>query len=132
MDKQVESVRVLDNFDINLSLDNRGDGRHQVTSVELDLQALTFRLSYRDILLVTSIVNRAIELSSQMPDREDQERVDGASTGAVARVDVTSAKSTRTRAMSSSQAPRRQSSVPKAKVIMSKETVSSDPYEPPL
>lgn len=65
MDKPKENIRFLDNFDISLSLDSRADAGHQVTSIDIGIQPLVLRVSFRDILLVNSIVNRAIEMSNR-------------------------------------------------------------------
>lgn len=63
MDRPAESARILDDFDLNLSMDNRSDNGSQSSSIELDVQPLVLRLSNRDVTLVSSIVTRAIELS---------------------------------------------------------------------
>ena len=65
MDRQSETVRFLDDLDIALAMDNREDGGRKASSIELTVQAINLRVSYRDILLVQTIANRALELSSQ-------------------------------------------------------------------
>jgi len=65
MDRQSETVQFLDNMDIALSLDNRPEENKLRTSIELTLQQIVLRASYRDILLVNSIAQRAIELSNK-------------------------------------------------------------------
>lgn len=56
-----ESVRFLDDVDLTFSLDSRSSSSHQMTSIEVGAKPITFRASYRDINLITSIVNKAIE-----------------------------------------------------------------------
>lgn len=65
MDKPKDTIRFLDNFDVALSLDNRADHGRQVTSVDISIQPLVFRVSFHDILLINSIINRAIEMSNR-------------------------------------------------------------------
>lgn len=59
-----EEVRFLDDLDLTLSLDNRQSAFHQVLSIELAVQPIVFRASYRDIMLITAIFDRAYELYS--------------------------------------------------------------------
>lgn len=74
MDKPKETIRVLDNFDITLSMDSRADNGRQVTDIDLGITPLLLRVSYRDILLINSILNRAIELSNRnAPDVDKEE-----------------------------------------------------------
>lgn len=65
MGKESESVRFLDDFDLTVSLDSRSNSSQQMTNMEINAKPIVFRASYRDIILITSIVNKAIELSSQ-------------------------------------------------------------------
>ncbi len=74
MDKPKENLRVLDNCDINLSLANHPDGPHQVTAIEVGVQPLVLRVSVRDIMLIQSIVNRAVELSNRSAPAEPVEQ----------------------------------------------------------
>ena len=66
MDRPKENIRFLDNFDLTVSLDNRLDGGRQLTAIEIGVQPLVLRVSFRDIFLINSIVNRAIEMSNQI------------------------------------------------------------------
>ncbi|OCH96150.1 vacuolar protein sorting-associated protein 13 [Obba rivulosa] len=72
-----ESVRFLDDVDVTLSLDNRATEAHKSTDIEISMQPVVFRASYRDINLITSIINKAIELysSSLESNRENSEAV---------------------------------------------------------
>lgn len=56
-----ESVRFLDDVDLTFSLDSRSSSSHQMTNIEIGAKPITFRASYGDINLITSIVNKAIE-----------------------------------------------------------------------
>lgn len=62
MGKNSESARFLDDIDLTVSLDNRSNSAQQMTSIEITAKPIVFRASYRDINLITSIVNKAIEL----------------------------------------------------------------------
>lgn len=57
-----ETVRFLDEIDVTFSLDSRASPQERMTSMELAVKPIVFRASYRDINLIMSIVNRAIEL----------------------------------------------------------------------
>ncbi|KAJ6604648.1 vacuolar protein sorting-associated protein 13 [Mycena vulgaris] len=63
MGKPSESVRFLDDVDLTFSLDSRSSSGHQMTSMEISAKPIVFRASYRDINMITTIVNKAIELS---------------------------------------------------------------------
>lgn len=65
MDRPNETVRFLDEIDLTLSVDSRRMATHQMTDIELDVQPIIFRASYRDIMLITEIVNKAIALSAR-------------------------------------------------------------------
>lgn len=71
MNKPKDSLRLVDNFNIALSLDSRGYGIQQSTSIELNVQPLIFRVSLRDMKLITSVINKAIELSSKTGGQND-------------------------------------------------------------
>ncbi|KAK0233092.1 hypothetical protein IW262DRAFT_1304036 [Armillaria fumosa] len=62
MGKESETVRFLDDVDMTFSLDSRSTTSHQMTSIEVNAKPIVFRASYRDIKLITTIVNKAIEL----------------------------------------------------------------------
>jgi vacuolar protein sorting-associated protein 13A/C len=69
MGKAAEDVRFLDDVDLTLSLDSRTSSSQQMTSIEVTAKPIVFRASYRDINLIMTIVNKAIELygNSQKP-----------------------------------------------------------------
>ena len=72
MDNSSNTVRFLDNVDITFSLDNRSSSSQQMTSIEITSKPIVLRASYRDINLISSIVNKAIELSSNSQLRSSE------------------------------------------------------------
>ena len=60
-----ESVRFLDEVDLTCSLDSRASTSQQMTSIELSMKPIVFRASYRDINLITTIVNKALDMYSK-------------------------------------------------------------------
>jgi len=65
MGKASENVRFLDEIDLTFSLDSRKSTRENMTSMELMIKPIVFRASYRDIELIMTIVNRAVQLYGQ-------------------------------------------------------------------
>jgi vacuolar protein sorting-associated protein 13A/C len=61
MGKSSDSVRFLDDVDLTFSLDGRSSSSQQMTNIEVVAKPIVFRASYRDINLITSIINKAIE-----------------------------------------------------------------------
>ncbi|KDQ63547.1 hypothetical protein JAAARDRAFT_29565 [Jaapia argillacea MUCL 33604] len=57
-----ESVRFLDEVDLTFSLDSRTSALQQMTNIEVTAKPIVFRASYRDINLIMTIVNKALEL----------------------------------------------------------------------
>ncbi|KAH9950347.1 vacuolar protein sorting-associated protein 13 [Amylocystis lapponica] len=62
MGKASDSVRFMDDIDLTLSLDSRSSSSHHSSNFEIAVKPIVFRASYRDISLITTIINRAIEL----------------------------------------------------------------------
>ncbi|CAL1695807.1 unnamed protein product [Somion occarium] len=60
--KTSESVRFLDDVDLTCSLDSRSSTSQQMTSIEVSIRPVVFRASYRDINLISTIANKAIDL----------------------------------------------------------------------
>lgn len=56
-----ESVRFLDDTDLTLTFDSRATSFQQMTNIELTAKPIVLRASYRDINLIMSITNKAIE-----------------------------------------------------------------------
>lgn len=69
MGRSTESVRFLDDVDLTFSLDSRSSASRQMTSIEISCRPIVFRASYRDINLITSIVNVAIDRYGQSQER---------------------------------------------------------------
>jgi vacuolar protein sorting-associated protein 13A/C len=110
-----ESVRFLDEIDLTFSLDSRTSTQEQMTSMELAINPIVFRASYRDINLIMAIVNRAIELY-------------GKTTSSATDVVSTNSKPSGPKSKySANKGTRSQSQlVGKARVLMSKEQVCCD------
>lgn len=66
MDKfETSRLRILDDFTLNFSMDNRSLGEFQsVQSIRVEVEPLVLRVSLRDILLATQIFNKASEMSA--------------------------------------------------------------------
>ncbi|KAM5536198.1 hypothetical protein V8D89_010097 [Ganoderma adspersum] len=77
MGKPTESVRFLDDLDLTFTLDSRASEAHHSTSIEVTALPIVFRASYRDIMLITAIVNKAIELYGKSNQSQDKLESDG-------------------------------------------------------
>lgn len=116
MGRATESVRFLDDVDFTFSLDSRSSSSHQMTNIEIVTKPIVFRASYRDINLITSIINRAIERYGRSQESLSKQKVD----------DVQNADhQDMIPALSSTYDRSRSQSVGKARVLMSKEQVSN-------
>ncbi|KAI0073133.1 vacuolar protein sorting-associated protein 13 [Panus rudis PR-1116 ss-1] len=62
MGKSSEDVRFMDDVDLTFSLDSRSTASQQMMSIEWSIKPVVFRASYRDINLIMTIVNKAIDL----------------------------------------------------------------------
>lgn len=67
MNKRAEAVHFLDDTDITLSLESHSEAQKAFTGINLSVQQVFFRTSYRDITIIASIINKAIVLSSTRP-----------------------------------------------------------------
>ena len=56
-----EEARILDDVDLTLALDNRSLSLQQMTSVDMTFKPVVLRASYRDIMLILTIVNKAVD-----------------------------------------------------------------------
>ncbi|CAG8450182.1 1456_t:CDS:10 [Cetraspora pellucida] len=67
MDKRESTLlRFIDNFDLSLTMETKSSKpEQQLTDINIDVGPLILRVSYRDVLLIVSIVNKVSELSSQ-------------------------------------------------------------------
>jgi vacuolar protein sorting-associated protein 13A/C len=63
MDKPFEAVRFMDDTDIAFTMDSRKSSGENQTLIEFNTKPIVFRASYRDISLITAIINRAADLS---------------------------------------------------------------------
>jgi len=72
MDKREDTtVRFIETFDVILSMDSRTTKPgHQITNIMIEVLPLILRLSYRDAMLILGIVNKAVELNSNVPKDE--------------------------------------------------------------
>lgn len=77
MNKPKETIRILDDFDLQLSMDNRQEDGQKNCSIELDVQAIVIRLSSRDVALVSSIATRAMELSGSQAEIDAKKAAKG-------------------------------------------------------
>ncbi|KAH7883589.1 vacuolar protein sorting-associated protein 13 [Phlebopus sp. FC_14] len=57
-----DSVRFLDDVDLTFSSDSRASKRERFMSMEVSSKPIVFRASYRDIMLITAIATKALEL----------------------------------------------------------------------
>lgn len=62
MGADADTVRFLDDVDLTFSMDSRSSTREQMTSMELAVKPIVFRASYRDIILITTIASKALDL----------------------------------------------------------------------
>lgn len=62
MGAESDTVRFLDDIDLAFSLDSRAAEPEQHVSMECSSTEIVFRASYRDIMLITAISTKAIEL----------------------------------------------------------------------
>ena len=56
-----EDARILDDVDLTLTLDSLTMSSHQMTSIEIAIKPIVLRASYRDIMLILTIVNKVLE-----------------------------------------------------------------------
>jgi vacuolar protein sorting-associated protein 13A/C len=65
-----ESVRILDDIDMSLSLDSRQSAAQQMTSIDIMSTPIVFRASQRDINLIMAIVTKAAQMAAKPPRPE--------------------------------------------------------------
>ncbi|GAA5898641.1 hypothetical protein JCM6882_000886 [Rhodosporidiobolus microsporus] len=122
MDKPKESIRVLDDLDITLSMDSRNDGGRQVTNIDIGVLPLILRVSLRDIFLINSIINRAIELSNRSPPPPAEEPVRPALEAAPSGRSRAKSNASRRKSQSGLTKPKKEELL-KAQVIVTKESL---------
>lgn len=63
---ETSRLRILDDFTVEMSMDNRPqDKGSTLTSIDMHVEPLVLRLSLRDILIATQIVNKASQLTNR-------------------------------------------------------------------
>ena len=61
MNKPEDAIRFLDDLDIKLASESRSEWNRQFTGINIVVEhEIVFRTSYRDILLIQTIVNKAM------------------------------------------------------------------------
>ena len=58
--RHAESVSVLDNIDMTMSLDGRNSSAEDMTSIELQVRPIVFRAAFRDMHTIMMIVNKTV------------------------------------------------------------------------
>jgi len=110
-----ESVRFLDDVDLTFTLDSRTTSFQQMTSIEIMTKLIVLRASYSDIILITSITNKALQRygeSQRIRKEQNEKRTAGKSNSQ--KVEGTM--------VASSKIPLE--SIGKARVIMAREQVN--------
>ena len=117
-----EDARILDDVDLTLTLDSRTISAHQMTSIDIAIKPIVLRASYRDIMLILTVVNKAMEAYSRQtgasPSSEPAQPSQVVSTTATRRVSGGSAQATTQYISKSSNSP-----LGTAHVVLSKEQV---------
>ncbi|WRT64162.1 uncharacterized protein IL334_001091 [Kwoniella shivajii] len=137
MDRPNDRVKFLDDLNVSLSLDTRRRGAQQMTSFEVDIpDAIIFRASYTDMMLIVDIVNKATAVATKalapegqqegtLPEtRRDSLTVDTA-TETTSMAVIPSKHSRKASVGRRSSTSRRRSSVEKAHVLVSKEQLKA-------
>jgi vacuolar protein sorting-associated protein 13A/C len=127
MGKASESVRFLDDVDLTLSLDSRSSSAQHMTSIEVTAKPVVFRVSYRDINIITAIVNKAILLHGNTRKSAPSAEND---TTAVKSLPSQSSRGPAEISNTTSSDQQPQHAIGKARVLMSKEQVRSIQTQP--
>ncbi|KAI0218945.1 Vacuolar protein sorting-associated protein 13 [Massospora cicadina] len=62
--RETTSLRFIETFDVVLSMDDRvAKPGHRLTNIAVDVKPLILRLSYRDVMLISDIVNKFSQLT---------------------------------------------------------------------
>lgn len=70
MGAESDAVRFLDEVDLTLSLESRSSSQEQLLNVEISANPIVFRVSYRDILLITAIATKAARLYGKSQEKK--------------------------------------------------------------
>lgn len=126
IDKPDDRVRFLDDLDVTVAMDTRTLGGNTSMSLDVDVTPVTFRASYTDIMLIIDITNKAIALASAATQSDEQKQIAAqTSSGDGTQVAKRGNGAVSTRATASQH--RRNGSLQRAEVVVSKETVR-DPH----
>ncbi|KAI9512588.1 hypothetical protein F5148DRAFT_973480 [Russula earlei] len=118
-----EDARILDEVDLALTLDSRTKSSHQMTNIDISLKPIVLRASYRDIMLILRIVDKAMEAYERQTNAlsgSKSTRPALASAAGARRVSGGSAQSTRLRPSQSNDP-----SSGTAHVVLSKEQLKA-------
>ncbi|ORX43331.1 DUF1162-domain-containing protein [Hesseltinella vesiculosa] len=77
--RDTSTLRLIQPFDFSISMNNNAEyvnGQMQKVELELDVDLLILRLSYRDLVLVASIFSKAFDLYKQTTDMGQTNRPD--------------------------------------------------------
>ncbi|KAJ3842350.1 vacuolar protein sorting-associated protein 13 [Lentinula raphanica] len=118
MGRPADTVRFLDDFDLTFSLDSRSSSSQLMSNIEVNARPIVFRASYRDITLISSIVNKAIELSSHSAESQTPAAQRDAAT---TRTRSSGGRRTRSSASKTTRNQTQSKPVGKARIITSKE-----------
>jgi vacuolar protein sorting-associated protein 13A/C len=116
-----EDARILDDVDLTLALDSRTKSSQQMTSIDITFKPIVLRASYRDIMLMMTIVDKVMEAYGRQTNASSGSKSTQpslASTTGVRRVSGGSAQGTRSQPTRSSNLP-----LGTAHVVLSKEQV---------
>lgn len=115
-----ESVRFVDDTDLTLTFDSRATSFQQMTNIEIMAKPIVLRASYRDISLIMSITNKAIERygdSQRTRILQEGETNSNSDRAIVRKIDVTTTQGTLSGNIETQY-------VGKARVLMTKEQVN--------
>ncbi len=115
-----ESVRFLDDVDLTFTLDSRATSFQQMTSIEIMTKLIVLRASYSDIILITSITNKALQRYGE-PQRIRNEQNEKRTSG------KTNSQKIEGAMVTSSKIPLE--SIGKARVLMAREQVDCSNVE---
>ncbi|OQE23254.1 hypothetical protein PENSTE_c009G01087 [Penicillium steckii] len=133
MDKfETSRLRILDDFTVEVSVDSRPQEKGSaLTSIEVHIEPLVLRLSLRDILMATQIVNKASEMragnAQQLESGEPKKITDAKSTRgrSGSKTSSTLAHRTRRRLSQAAELPDKHT-VHESSVVLKREELSAN------
>jgi vacuolar protein sorting-associated protein 13A/C len=128
MEKKSEAtIRFIEDFEISMSMESHTSANNNITSIVIDITALILKLSYLDIMVISKVVNRALELlgqSNSAPPPESKVEDGNSDDESVDKIsEITAAHTEAPSVMSTSVLRRRMNNEPY--IVMSRETVSN-------